>query len=301
MLPNYELMLETVYSSILKNGDTAIDVGAHAGRHSIPLAHAIGSKGTLLCFEPLPQQYEQLKNFFEEKALRKVPLPNVEVFNLALSDTNGYANFVMAPDYPEFSGFEVRDYHIPDVKTENIKVEMRTLDSFLENFESLSFIKIDAEGAELRILKGAEKTLTTFKPALGFELGNSSLINYEYGAEDYFDFLKTLDYEIYSIFGNKLDRTEFLECTEEQFFWDYIALHKTHTWPVGIETNKVIVQQLALLSEVSEGENSFSQEEFLDLQKVLDNMHKSTSWKITAPLRQIKRLFSTKKKAISSQ
>jgi len=52
ILPDYELMLEQIYRAALRPGDIAVDIGAHEGRHTLPMARAVGPSGSVFAFEP---------------------------------------------------------------------------------------------------------------------------------------------------------------------------------------------------------------------------------------------------------
>lgn len=66
MSPDYERMLERFYCQVLQNGDIAVDVGAHIGRHTFPMASSIGTRGLVYAFEPLPVQFKNLVMVFKE-------------------------------------------------------------------------------------------------------------------------------------------------------------------------------------------------------------------------------------------
>lgn len=274
MLPAYEQMLETFYRSFLRPGDTVVDIGAHVGRHSFPCAESVGKNGKVFCFEPLPAQYKHLSGLVSEKCKDgNGSLAELKLYNLALGEDEGEAEFVSVPDFPEYSGFKTRQYHADNLRQEIIKVKVRPLDSFAAEIGNVRFIKVDAEGGELMILRGATQIISEHRPIISFELGNASLINYPYAAEDYFDFFRGQNYEIYSIFGIKLDREQFLACTESQFFWDYVAIPASQEWPASIEPIRVLVNQLSAAAEAS---------------RRLDEVLNSRSWRITSPLRLIK-------------
>lgn len=254
MLPEYEKMLETIYRVVLRPGDVAIDIGAHTGRHTLPMAQATGPKGKVFAFEPLPSAYFELKTLVERHRSSS-GMAQVITHNLALGEEEGEAQFIFVPDFPEYSGFKERVYHDDSLRRETIKVQVRRLDSFEADFGPARFIKIDAEGGELAILLGTARILAHSSPIVSFELGNDSLVNYPYSAADYFDFFADLGYSLFSIFGIPLLRDEFILAAEEQFFWDYIAIPGTSSWPFGHEHIRVLVNQLGE-SDVRAAESS---------------------------------------------
>ena len=111
------------------------------------------------------------------------------------------AEFVYVPDAPEYSGFKERVYHDGSLLGEKISVNVLLLDTFVNTLNAIRFIKIDAEGGEMTILRSGDKLINKFLPVVSFESGDSSLINYPYCAADYFDFFSRHNYTIFSIFG----------------------------------------------------------------------------------------------------
>jgi FkbM family methyltransferase len=244
MWPKYEDMLEQVYMSVLRRGGCAIDIGAHIGRHSIPMAKAIGSSGKVYAFEPLPKIFNVLEENCLSIANAKKNHGTIQCFRTALGDANGETSFVYVPDFPEFSGFERRKYHMPDIRSEEIMVPVVKLDSYIDEIDNVQFIKIDAEGGELSILRGATNLIKKYRPVISFELGDNSLVNYSYTSEDYYDYFDDIDYSIYSIFGLKLSKSEFIEASKQQWYWDYVAIPHHGEWGYGHSQLKILVDQI---------------------------------------------------------
>jgi FkbM family methyltransferase len=216
---DYEQMLEDFYTELLQPGDVCIDVGAHTGRHTIPLARCVGQHGRILAFEPIPAIAAQLRT-----KLDAVPdiCALVELHQCALADTAGEVDFVLVHEAPGYSGLLPRHYD-SEVTTEIIRVAVQRLDDLASEVARVSFIKIDCEGAELRVLRGASNLLKRDRPVVSFECGNASLESYDYDAGDIFDFWDLHGYEIQSISHIQLNRVEFVEASAKQDFWDYIA------------------------------------------------------------------------------
>jgi len=222
-MSDYERMLEDFYSSLLRSGDVCVDVGAHVGRHTFPLAYCVGPRGRVFAFEPIPAIAAQLRAKIEASpSLSSL----VELHQCALADTIGETDFVLVHEAPGYSGLRPRHYDAP-VTTEIIRVDVKRLDDLINEISPVRFIKIDCEGAELRVLRGATKLLMQDRPIISFECGNASLESYDYDAGDIFDFLGAHGYEIQSIKRDRLDRTAFIEASAKQDYWDYIAFPRT--------------------------------------------------------------------------
>lgn len=275
MVPNYESMLEAVYTAALRDGDVAIDIGAHVGRHTLPMARAVGVRGKVYAYEPLPSIYVNLMRAVETARESDRNLAEVVMYNLALGELEGSAQFIYTPDFPEYSGFRERLYHVDNVRKETIKVQVTRLDSMREQIGQVHFIKIDAEGGELTILKGARALITDSLPIISFEMGNAALVNYPYTAADYYDFFTGLGYKVFSIFGIKLTRSEFVMAAESQFYWDYVAIPEGE-WPFNHISIQILINQFDVeLNRQAEHTNSKAQ---------VSVFLKSKLWRIAKPL-----------------
>ena len=212
---DYEKAVEDFYSAILRPGDAAVDCGAHNGRHTLPMARAVGQGGKVYAFEPL-------KPIFEKLAASIAGEPNITVENIALGETETTTNFVYVPEFPEYSGFKERIYHDQTLHRETIEVKVKRLDAVVKDAK-VRYVKIDAEGGDLQIIRGAAGLLDRARPIVTFELGDNSLINYDYTSGDYFDAFARYGYRLFSITGIEMDRPLLVENSAKQEFWDYIA------------------------------------------------------------------------------
>jgi FkbM family methyltransferase len=144
-------------STHLTEGDTAVDIGAHYGCYSILMAAKCGQSGHVVAFEPDPYAREVLaRNLGLNPSIRR---PKVEVCGCldeigeaTLFSRGGNSQSSLVRSAVEFSA---RD------KSEKIRVRLTTLDSYLSecNLPEPRCVKIDAEGAEIRILRGAKQVL----------------------------------------------------------------------------------------------------------------------------------------------
>ncbi len=157
--------------SSIKKDDVVFDIGAHKGAYTFWMKNAIGRNGKLVAFEPQQKGFLLLKSIFPQK--------NVKVENLAVSDSEESASFYVQ-DQPHDVSYEASLQN----KYENyqqIFVRTITIDRYCSK-ENLvpNFIKIDVEGHEEHVLKGAHYTLSTHRPFLLIEaevrhIGEASL------------------------------------------------------------------------------------------------------------------------------
>ncbi len=149
-----------------KPGDVVFDVGAHIGEWA-GLALQFSPFIELYSFEPGPQAYEVLKNRRAD-ALDKL-------FNLAISNRLGDDTFFLLDQGTFLSGLISRPLFASAYR--KIQVPLETIDHFCEvrGIEKIEYLKIDTEGAELRVLQGAHKMLSEHKiRALQFEYGETT-------------------------------------------------------------------------------------------------------------------------------
>ena len=133
----------------IKKGDIVIEVGANIGEFSIPAA-SLASK--IVCIEPDPIPFNCLK-------MNLINFKNVFLFNLACSDLTGKIDFYLSSKGADSSMIK------PDSYEKKVTLDSKPLDRILEELkiDKIDFLKIEAEGAEPEVLKGASKTLTMTK------------------------------------------------------------------------------------------------------------------------------------------
>ena len=87
------------------------------------------------------------------------------------------------------------------------------LDDFepIKNLQEVNFIKLDAEGAELPSLRGAQKLIAKHKPILFFEGCKEWMSSFDYAPRDFDQFLESNGYRHLQVVGKKLDPIHSLE------------------------------------------------------------------------------------------
>jgi FkbM family methyltransferase len=162
-----EIRLTKYLIENLKPGIVFIDIGAHLGYYTLLASELVGPQGEIFSFEP-----SSIFSFLKENTISK---KNVMVFKEAIADKNSEIDFYEFPVlYSEYNTI-----HIDQFKNENwigkyrprqTKIQGTTLDTFIrkQNIDP-AIIKIDAEGAELNVLRGALQTLTSHSPTVVME------------------------------------------------------------------------------------------------------------------------------------
>jgi FkbM family methyltransferase len=218
---DYELLVQETYEGILRDGDCAIDVGAHVGRHCIPMARCIFPTGRIHAIEPLPACHSDILP--RSANLHGVLAQCLTVHPFALGDQTGESDFVVACDALGYSGLRERSYPWR-TRRKRIVVPVYRLDDLFLDLPSLKYIKIDAEGAEYHILKGGRSCLEKFRPIISFEFGADAFSYYGIRAENMAQLLSEQYYVIYGIDGVLYEMAEFVHSAHAQRIWDYVAI-----------------------------------------------------------------------------
>lgn len=169
----YERPLVERLIDLVKPDWVCYDIGAHVGYYSLILAKLVGAEGRVYAFEPLPANVRQVLLHVERNRLEDV----VRVRPFALSDTTGRVRFrgAVGPrgrGQGYLVGVRVQKLTPEAQKFSEIEVEQCRLDDLVDRgeIERPNFLKVDVEGAELRVLRGARETLVTAKPVIAAEL-----------------------------------------------------------------------------------------------------------------------------------
>jgi len=146
--------------------DLIIDVGANKGHYAslcLELTDAL-----VLSFEPMPGSFEMLKKL-------EAANPRLRVFNFALGDSDQTEQIYYGNEVDELATLTLAHQKIPYLLDNNVsqkRVNVRTLDGFIGDFmlnslvKSVDLIKIDVEGYEGKVLKGASRVLAQYRPKI---------------------------------------------------------------------------------------------------------------------------------------
>ncbi len=156
----------------LQEDDVVIDVGAHVGVFSLKAAKRAR---TVVAIEPHPFNYRLLLRNIASNRLR-----NIIPMNLALSDYNGIAKLYIG-NKSDSHTIKKEMRGILSQHRYYVEVEVKTLDQLMDELKisRVSFIKIDAEGAELDILKGGKSLLRENDVFLAIDACHTSTEVYE--------------------------------------------------------------------------------------------------------------------------
>jgi FkbM family methyltransferase len=185
-----------VYLSFVSRGDTALDVGANVGAHTVFLSHLVGARGRVIAFEPLPANVAALN----ETARRRARHTNITVIPVAVGDSGRTERMatlkVPGDDHTQASlavqmsgSWERREF------TE-VEVPLVSLDrnAEVQSLQQIDLIKIDVEGGELDVLRGASQTLSRHLPLIYCEAYQKWQAAFGYRPADLIAFARSLGY-----------------------------------------------------------------------------------------------------------
>lgn len=160
----------------LEPGDIFYDVGAHIGFYSLLGIRLVGMAGTVVAFEPDPDNAKVL-----QENLIKNGLSQVKVIRAAVWNRDGKVSFQKCGgDTPQSSSRrgKVISLNSQENPSDLLEVEAITLDQFVKNNRAPGVMKIDVEGAESEVLKGARRLLKDARPVLVCEVHGAQGANF---------------------------------------------------------------------------------------------------------------------------
>ena len=169
----YEPMALAWVESILKPGDTVLDLGANLGVYSLQMASWVGEEGVVYAFEPLSSNLELLQKSVAENNFES----RIVVINSAVADKQGRSSLLFIEEGSSSGGSHlVADDAIAPPLHRFEEVAVVALDD-CELRRPIQFIKMDIEGAEPLACRGAETILAKDRPIILSEINPVHLKN----------------------------------------------------------------------------------------------------------------------------
>jgi FkbM family methyltransferase len=206
---------------VLQPGDTAIDGGAHSGKHTIPMARAVGHNGRIFAFEPSPEPYGRLSTNLEQSGAT-----NVTAIQKAVSVTaDDDVTFLVFPERPGVSGFQRRTDAAGQLEAEEITVRTTTLDAYAGEIGNLGFVKLDVEGAELHALLGGREVIGHNRPVVHVEASYVSWDAFGYGPREFLAYAREYGYSVVDMIGESMNEEAALDLSfRTAGVWDYLMI-----------------------------------------------------------------------------
>jgi FkbM family methyltransferase len=214
LLGTWQPSIQAALGILIREGATFYDVGANVGFFSVIGARLAGPAGKVVCFEPVPDNFRQIRH----NAMLN-GFSNIEVVETALGSVNGERPFWTSAE-PTW-GKLASTAKVPDKLTGEIKVAVKRLDGILASTDlrSPQVIKIDVEGAEVDVLSGALETLRACRPRLLIELHGTNA--------EVANFLSELDYKALTL-------GECAPIAGAHWNADVVAIPSDEEWPAGL-------------------------------------------------------------------
>ncbi|MFA5171089.1 MAG: FkbM family methyltransferase [Sulfuriferula sp.] len=179
---------------ILSPGDIFIDVGANVGMHTLAAAKSMRGQGRVIAFEPYPPTARLLEKTIWMNGFKNM----VEIHCIAASDEQRERTLYLGATSGHHSLFPLDEASRIDI--EPVTVRTTTIDQIMANAPFAHLIKIDAEGAELEVLAGAESLIKQNKDiAIIAEFGNSHLKRTNITSQDWLERFSQLGLEYQAI------------------------------------------------------------------------------------------------------
>lgn len=202
---------------VIKDDMVVFDVGANRGDYA-QLIRQFRSSAEIHCFEP------------DKEVFDKISIAGVKKNNVALGDVVGSGTFYRNPDASELSSFydmsgDSRAY----ASMLPIQVAITTLDNYCKDnyITHIDLLKIDVEGHELSVMKGAREMLGAGRiDKIQFEFGYASMYSRIF-LRDFFVYLLPMGYEIYKIKPLGLEKVIYSPEEERCPYANFVAIKKS--------------------------------------------------------------------------
>lgn len=147
-----------LFDDLIHEGDTVVEAGANIGSHTVHFAQLVGTGGEVYAFEPQRLVYQLLCGNVAINSLA-----NVYTYRCGIGSESGKLHV------PELSPEQIHNWGGVSLlgQEQGEEVPLVTIDSY--HLQACDFIKIDVEGMELAVLKGAEATIRAFAPVIYLE------------------------------------------------------------------------------------------------------------------------------------
>lgn len=185
----------TYLAQFLRPGETLVDAGANCGLFTVAGARIVGPNGRVLAFEPGPTVLPMLGRNVDQNGLS-----NVTIHRLGLGAEAGKVRLYQHPHGASSATLGC----VPGSDTPSVEIEIDTLDATLARLgvERVHTIKMDVEGAEELILRGASGLLAKQRPRILFEINPEAIQNLSLRVDGVWNILADLGYSFFKLDEN---------------------------------------------------------------------------------------------------
>lgn len=215
-----EYVLDFVRKRFPKSTLTIFDVGANYGQYSTMAIKRLKDNLRIFAFEPQKKAYQAL--------ITEVKHPGFQAFNEGLGNECKTEVLYNQVEGSVFGSLNKSSHeHVPEELVNKEEVYIETLDKFCEKhqIDNIQLLKIDVEGYEMEVLKGAHKMLNGGKiDCIQFEVGPATLQARVF-MKDFFKILS--NYDIHRVLSNGLSKIDYSEHAEIFLTTNYLAVRKS--------------------------------------------------------------------------
>jgi FkbM family methyltransferase len=163
-------VISVIEASLQRREGTYIDIGANTGVIAAKVSQRFQHQIPLIAFEAIPETAVRAAATF---ALNK--MENARLFAMAVGDADGELSLETIPGSSgQSSAFRADNVqNLRKVRRKRVTVPLTRLDSMAEQIPSASVIKIDVEGCEMRVLRGAKELIARDQPDIVFEYNDA--------------------------------------------------------------------------------------------------------------------------------
>jgi len=210
-----------LFARLVRPGETALDVGANIGHHSVALSKIVGETGHVLSFEPQMQMFNLLNANIVLNRCR-----NVQPFKLAVGarEDNMKMGLISYDNFLPFGSLGLQRQMNTDWGGE--KVDVLPLDAFLQKLDlgpsQISFMKVDVQAHELFVFQGAQELLRRAQPSISFEASPYWMQKAGYDWRDILALLESVGYSFFEDSGQPLAIP--LWDGESRVEWQFLAV-----------------------------------------------------------------------------
>ncbi len=200
-----------------QNPFVLLDVGANQGGYALA-ANAILKNCAIYCFEPAPKTFVKLQ-------AAAASFSNIQIFNFGLSAQKAQSSLFFSESVSGLASLYDRPvFREKGMNAASVSISLDTVDSFCEKrgITEIDFLKLDVEGHELEVLKGAGEMIKNRRiDYIQFEFGGTD-IDARVFLKDFFEFLGS-NYQIFRILKDGLQIVEYDETQEIFTTTNYLA------------------------------------------------------------------------------
>lgn len=191
------------YRRLIPHGASVLDIGANIGAHTLPLAKAVGAAGRVIAVEPTRYAFERLQ---DELALNPDLGCRVTARQAMLMGSEQQPLVPAIPSSWPLATPEDAHYQHLGVEKSTEGAAVTTVDALLREarWDRLDLIKLDVDGYELDVLRGAHETLGRFGPTIVFEHAPYTLAEKGYDPDEMLALLREAGYRFSTLKGRQL-------------------------------------------------------------------------------------------------